>query len=311
MRATYHNHLLRRDALLLLGGGVAAMAVHGPASTASATERFAVGEAEFTIVSDGKLVLPNSIMYPDTPEADRAALLTATSLPGDTLDCNISFIRSGDRLAIFDVGSGPNFMPTAGKLLKNMAAADIDPDDVTDVIFTHAHPDHLWGLTDELDELIFPEAAYHMAQAEWGFWLAEDTLAKMPEDRKSFVVGAQNRLPLIEERIRLFTPGAEVFPGIEAVDTSGHTPGHISFMVHGGREPTLVVGDVLANVISFAKPDWPWGTDHDPELGVATRKKLLDRISAEKVRLIGFHLPHPGSGMAEAHNGAYRFVPVG
>jgi glyoxylase-like metal-dependent hydrolase (beta-lactamase superfamily II) len=307
------SRLFSRRQALLIGGGAAALAVAGVPWPAAAIGRIEAGDAEITIVSDGHLVLPAPFVLPDVPEADRSAILSGNGMSTETLnpDCNISFVRSGDRLAIFDVGSGPNFMPSAGKLLENLTEAEIDPADVTDVIFTHAHPDHFWGLTDEFDELIFSNATYRMAEAEWNFWRADDTLEKMPEDRKSFVVGAQGRMPLIEEKIELFTPGTEVFPQVEVVDTPGHTPGHVSFMVHGGSDPVLIVGDVLANPVSFARPDWHWGTDHDPEIGSATRRKLLDRIATEKVRLIGFHLPHPGAGTAEAHDGAYRFVPAG
>ncbi|MGB3391805.1 MAG: MBL fold metallo-hydrolase [Pseudaminobacter sp.] len=310
-----HQHgftsLSRREILQYLACGTAALSFSWPIA-ASATAKFAAGDAELTVVSDGNLVLPAAFIFPDIEEAERNALLAENGLPTDTLspDCNVSLLRSGDRLAIFDVGAGPNFMPTAGKLVENLAEAGIDPSEVTDVIFTHAHPDHLWGLTDELDDLVFPDATYRMAQAEWDFWRAPDTLGDMPEDRKSFVVGAQNRMLLIEDRIELFAPGTEVFPDVEAVDTPGHTPGHVSFMVHSNGEPILIAGDVLSNAVSFAHPDWHWGTDQDPALGAQTRKKLLDRLAADKVRLIGFHLPHPGNGMVETEGNAYRFIPV-
>lgn len=301
--------LSRREILQFLALGTTALAVP---SVANAAAKFAVGSSEIIVVSDGNLVLPAAFSFPDIAEAELTALLTEFAQPTDTLspDCNISLLRSGDRLAIFDVGSGSNFMPTAGKLLDNLAEAGIDPSEVTDVIFTHAHPDHFWGLTDEMDELVFPDATYRMGQVEWDFWRADDTLGLMPEDRKSFVVGAQNRMPLIADRIELFTPGTEVFPGVEAVDTPGHTPGHVSFMVHGGSEPMLIGGDVISSMVSFAKPDWHGGTDQDPILAAKTRKKLLDRLTVDKVLLIGFHLPHPGNGMVQANGDAYRFVPA-
>jgi glyoxylase-like metal-dependent hydrolase (beta-lactamase superfamily II) len=105
---------------------------------------------------------------------------------------------------------------------------------VTDVIFTHGHPDHLWGLIDDFDEIVFPNASFHMGRAEWDFWRDPGTVDAMPEERKTFAVGAQNRLAVLADMINLFEPGAEVVPGVEAVDTSGHTPGHMSFMLHGG-----------------------------------------------------------------------------
>lgn len=291
--------------------GTAALALVGLAlPSARATARLATGDGELIVVSDGHMTLPLEFLFPDLPEAELKALLGENGMPtgGYNPDCNVTFLRAGERLAVFDVGAGPNFMPTAGKLFDNMNEAGIDPGEVTDVIFTHAHPDHLWGLLDDFDELVFPNADYRMAETEWDFWRADDTLEKMPEERKSFVVGAQNRLPVIEENITLFKPGTEVFPGVEAVDTAGHTPGHVSFMVHGGAEPVLVAGDAITNLASFARPELRAGSDQEPELAAANRVKLLDRLAGEKARLIGYHLPHPGTGTVERKDDAYRFV---
>lgn len=297
----------------LIKGATAAGLAGLVAPTARAIGRLPAGDAEITVVADGHLDLPLSFVFPDLPQAELDALLAESGMPagGYKPDCNVTFLRSGDRLATFDVGAGPNFMPSTGKLLQNLEEAGIDPADVTDVIFTHAHPDHLWGLVDEFDELTFPNAAYHMAEAEWNFWRAEDTLDKMPEERKSFVAGAQNRLPMIEEKVTLFKPGAEAFPGVEAVDTAGHTPGHASFMIHGGAEPVLVGGDAITNLVSFIRPEVRFGTDQEPDRAAATRAQLLDRMAGEKARLIGFHLPHPGAGRVERKDGAYRFVVEG
>ena len=303
--------LTRRQTLMLGSAGLAALAMGLSARQARAVGNATLGDAEVTIVSDGTLTLPLSFIAPDVPAAEIEALLKANGMATDAItpDCNVTFFRSGDRLAIFDVGSGSNFMPTAGDLIANMEEAGIDPADVTDVIFTHAHPDHLWGLVDDFDELVFPDANYFMGQAEWDYWRADDTLDNMPEERKSFVVGAQNRLAFLEDRINLIRPGAEVIPGVEAIDTSGHTPGHLSYMLHSGSESMLVIGDAISNaVISFAHPEWPSGSDHDPQKGIETRTALIDRLAADKSRIIGYHLPHPGQGMVERDGSAYRFA---
>lgn len=302
--------IARREFLM---GAAATLAMPWLARRALAAP-FDIGGAEVTVVSDGQLSLPLSFVLPDIPEADIKALFDANGMAMQAFapDCNVSILRRDGRLAIFDAGSGSNFMPTAGKLLDGLTAAGIDPGEVTDVIFTHGHPDHLWGILDDLDELVFPNAAYRMGKVEWDFWRDPATVEAMPEERKSFAVGAQTRLAAIAEKIALFGAGEEVIPGVEAVDTAGHTPGHMSFMIHGGSEKLFIVGDAISHaVISFQKPDWHSGSDQDPERGAKTRTALLDRLAAEKPRIIGYHLPHPGIGRVERKDAAFAFVAEG
>jgi len=303
------NGLTRRETLALLGMSSALPLLPGFATRAVAD--IALGEKVITTVSDGHLMLPVDFSFPDAPHDELVALLKAAGHSTEMLepDCNVTVLKDGDRIVLFDVGSGPNFMPSAGKILDNIDAAGIAPEDVTDVVFTHAHPDHIWGLLDDFDEFVFPEANYFINQVEWDFWRADDTLEKMPEARKTFVVGAQNRLEALEDVIQFFNWGDEVLPGIEAVDTRGHTPGHTSFAVHDGSDSVMVIGDAAtSSIVSFAHPEWPSGSDQDTEQGIATRMKLLDRLAQEQSRFVGFHLPEGGIGRVEQDGGAYRFV---
>jgi glyoxylase-like metal-dependent hydrolase (beta-lactamase superfamily II) len=301
--------MTRREALAVLG--VASALPFVPGMSGRAVADIALGSKTVTTVSDGNLVLPLDFAFPDVPREDLIALLEAAGLGTDAVEppCNVTVLKDGDRVVLFDVGSGPNFMPSAGKILDNIDAAGIAPEDVTDIVFTHAHPDHIWGLLDDFDEFIFPEANYFINQVEWDYWRADDTLAKMPEARKTFVVGAQNRLAALEDVISFFNYGDEVLPGIEAIDTAGHTPGHTSFAIHDGSDSVTVIGDAATSaVISFAHPEWPSGSDQDTEMGIATRTKLLDRLAQEQTRFIGFHLPEGGIGRVEKDGTAYRFV---
>jgi len=303
------NGLTRRETLALFGTASALPFLPGLASKAIAD--IALGEKVITTVSDGHLMLPLDFSFPEAPHDELIALLEAAGHSTEMLepDCNVTVLKDGDRVVLFDVGSGPNFMPSAGKILENIDAAGIAPEDVTDVVFTHAHPDHIWGLLDDFDEFVFPEANYFINQVEWDFWRADDTLAKMPEARKTFVVGAQNRLEALEDVIQFFNWGDEVLPGIEAVDTHGHTPGHTSFAIHDGSDSVMVIGDAAtSSIVSFAHPEWPSGSDQDTEQGIETRTKLLDRLAQEQSRFVGFHLPEGGIGRVEKDGGAYRFV---
>jgi len=306
-----HRDFTRRDVLKTVAALAAGTGLTLPAYAASST--LVLGDKELRTVSDGHMNLPLSFVLPDTPRDDLAPLFAAYGLPMDGLhpDCNPTLLKTGDRLVLFDAGAGPAFMTTTGKLAANLDAAGIDTASMTDVILTHAHPDHIWGVVDDFDELLFSQAAYHISRAEWDFWRADETLSRMPENRKSFVVGARNRFAAIEGRARFFKGGDEIVSGVEAVATPGHTPGHTSFAVHGGGETVMVIGDALSNIaVSFERPDWHWGADVDRNLGAQTRFRLLDRLAADRTRLIGFHLPYPGEGRVETKGNAYRFAPL-
>ena len=148
-----------------------------------------------------------------------------------------------------------------------------------------------------------------MAQAEWDYWYDPETVNKVPEDRQSFAVGAKRMMEAIEEKVSHFKPGEEVLPGIEAFDTPGHTPGHTSFVIRQGSDSLMVVGDVLTNAeYSFSHPDWEMGTDSDPAQGVAARKTLLDRLATDNTHLVGYHLPHPGTGRVEKKDAGFIFI---
>ena len=288
--------------------GLALPALRTPAFSKTS---FPVGKGAVDIVSDGHLELPTAMVLGRVPEADRSAFLAANNLSSDVVrsSLNLTLYRDGERTVLFDVGSGPNFMPSAGKLGEALEAAGIAADDVTHVVFTHAHPDHIWGVLDDFDELAFGNAEYLMSGPEWDYWFDPETVNKVPENRQSFAVGARRNMAAIEDKCSRFKAGEEVLPGIAAVDTAGHTPGHISFHIQQGSNSVMVVGDVITNPLySFSNPDWQMGTDSDAEQGVKARKMLLDRMTVEKMQIIGYHLPHPGTGYVERKGAAYAYV---
>ncbi len=292
--------------------GSAALAASGVPSYAFA--QIELGTARLDSVSDGNLVLPADFIFGTMPQAELPEVKKEFGLEGDRLtpECNLALYRDGEHTVLFDVGSGPDFMPSAGKIVAGLEKLGLAPEDITHVVFTHAHPDHIWGLLDDFDEPLFYEATYMMGRAEWDFWWNPATVDTIAESRVAFAVGAKRRLEFIENSVAFIDDGDEVLPGIAAIATYGHTPGHMSFEVRQGNDAALVVGDAIGNHhVAFAKPDWANGIDEDPDAATTARRMLLDRLASEQMQIIGFHLPNGGIGRVERTADAFRFVPEG
>ncbi len=289
------------------GGGASAWAADAQA------HKFKLGEFDITVISDGHLMLPARLAAPDAPEAERAAIFASAGVKGDMAQppTNVTVIKTGSDLILIDAGSGPNFMPTAGKLSANLEAAGISADDVTKVIFTHGHPDHLWGALDDFEESPrFPNATHYLGATEWDFWFSENAEKGLPPERSTFVAAARRNIEGIQSKAERIKAGQEIVPGILVFDTPGHTQGHLSLDLASGGDRLVVLGDALTHpIISFAHPEWRPAADHVPELAVETRKKLLDKLATEKTRVIGFHLPFPGMGRVEKKDSAYIYAP--
>lgn len=277
-----------------------------------ATAQLNIGEMRLDVVSDGSLTLPAGFIFDPMPKDALAPIREKFQLTQDVLTppCNVTLLRQGDRTVLFDVGSGPDFAPNAGTLLASLDALGVAPQDVTDVVFTHAHPDHLWGLLDDFDDLLFTEATYMIGQAEWDYWTNPNTVHDIGEARASFAVGAARRLAMIEDNIAFFKDGDEVLPGVAARATLGHTPGHMAMEIRNGSESVMILGDCIGNHhVAFEKPGWNSGSDQDQELAAKTRVSLIDQLAHEKTRIIGYHLPGNGIGFVDKTADGYAFVP--
>lgn len=265
-------------------------------------------------LSDGFLQLPPSF-FGTADNTETAAVLAAFGhdisqpIPAP---CNVTLYRDGTNTILFDIGAGPDFMPSAGKIAEALDALGVSYDDVTHVVFTHAHPDHLWGVLDDFDEPICPNARYMIGQGEWDFWTDPGAADVLGPERASFAAGAKRRLDLLQDVIETFDDADEILPGITAVLTPGHTLAHMAFRLGSGANSVMVLGDSLHNGhLTFAAPQIPSAADQDPEMAAATRQKLLAELAASQGLIVGFHLPDGGIGRVAADGAAYRFLPEG
>ena len=165
---------------------------------------------------------------------------------------------------------------------------------------THAHPDHIWGLVDELDDsLRFPRAEYLVSAREFDFWTwGEGANLKGPIE--GIAAGARRVFKAIEARTTRIKPGDEVAAGIAAIDTAGHTPGHISLLMASGSDKLLITADAVQNAhVSFAHPDWQPRADMDGAKAAGSRRHLLDMAATDKLQVLSYHIPFPGLGRVE------------
>jgi len=303
--------LTRRLVLTGTAALVAGAALPLGARRAWAVTSLTAGDLRIDSLSDGHLELPPDTAFAAIPQAERTALLAALGIDAGApvhSPLNVTLLRHGNQVVLFDVGSGPDFVPTAGLLAEALSAVGIAPEDVTDIVFTHGHPDHLWGLLDEFDEPLFPNAALRMGQVEFDYWTDPATAETIGEQWQSFAAGAMRRLSLVADQVERFADGNEVLPGVNAVMTPGHTPGHMSFAVGTPDKGIFVTGDFVSSPIGFARPDLGTGTDSDPAQAAATRAAMLARLADEGWTILGYHMPGGGIGRVEREGEAFRFV---
>jgi glyoxylase-like metal-dependent hydrolase (beta-lactamase superfamily II) len=307
-----------RRTFLQAGGAVAASwswpgaLAQEPQPRAPAHHRFALGSREIIVLSDGHLVVPITALATNVPQADLGGFLAGQSLGPDQVHfhINVALIKTGNDYVLIDAGSGGTWEPTAGRLADSLEAAGIKPEAIGTVVLTHAHPDHIWGLIDDLDDsLRFPRARYLVAAREFDFWTAGEA-ARLSGPIEGIAAGAKRVFKAIEDRTARIKPGIEIVPGIVAIDTAGHTPGHISLLVTSGSDKLLVTADAVQNAhIAFKQPDWQPRADMDGARAAKSRRQLLDLAATDKLAVLSYHIPFPGLGRVERKGSTFTWVP--
>ncbi|MCV2876702.1 MBL fold metallo-hydrolase [Rhodobacteraceae bacterium XHP0102] len=273
-----------------------------------------MGDFEVMTLSDGTLTLPADFIFGPMDQAALAPILAEAGVDRSaplTPPCNVTLLRKGDATLLIDTGAGFAFQDSAGQLLDALDAAGIAPDDITHVLFTHGHPDHLWGVLDDFDEATFLNAEHIMGETEYDYWMDPATINSIGEARASFAAGAARRLETLGDQVTRIADGAEIISGLRAQLTPGHTPGHLTFALGDGAEQMMIIGDVVTNDhVGFARPDWITGSDQDAALGASTRARLMDQCATDNITIIGYHLPNGGIGKVTRAGDGYRFAAL-
>jgi glyoxylase-like metal-dependent hydrolase (beta-lactamase superfamily II) len=277
--------------------------------------RYKVGSFECTSVNDGARTFPMPDGFVRNVSKDQAlAAAEAAYMPKGmvTIPFNPQLINTGSNLVLIDCGFGPGAGPTVGLMAGNLMAAGIDPKSVDMVIMSHLHPDHTNGIKASDGSLAFPNAEIKVPAQDWAFWMSDENAAKAPNDMmKNYFANVRKVYAGLADKVTKFEWGKEVAPGITALDTSGHTPGHTSFAVASGSSRILIQSDVTNIPELFLRnPDWHVAFDIDPQKAAQTRRSFYDMASTEKAMVVGFHFTFPSLGYVEKAGAGYRLVPV-
>ncbi|MBT2767074.1 MBL fold metallo-hydrolase [Stenotrophomonas sp. ISL-67] len=276
-----------------------------------------IGDIDVLVVSDGVLPLPTQMLGHNVSAAERAPWFKEMYLPPDALDwaLNVMVVRSGDRNILIDAGLGmdPDLnLPRAGQLIRRLGASGIDLGEITDVVITHLHMDHIGGLlVDGVKAQLRPDLRIHVAASEVAFWKSPDfTRTNMPPGFPDALrATATHFLAEYGSYVRTFEDEHEIAPGVTARRTGGHTPGHSVVRLNSNGEALTFAGDAIF-AVGFEQPNWHNGFEHDPEGAAQVRITLLNELAGTGEMLVATHLPFPSVGRVSADGGAFRWVPV-
>ena len=313
--------LTRRS--LLAGSAVAALVAGADPAAAAAPPadkqapgiyRYKIGSFELTALYDGIWYRPITDKFiRNAPFAEVEHALDAAFMPHDKLETPFTtlIVNTGKKLVLIDTGTGGQIAPTAGMIGANLAAAGIDPKAVDQIVISHFHPDHINGIKDKDNALIFPNAEIMVPAPEWAYWMDDANLNAAPPDLKLTFLNQRRIFADIAKQVTRYEPGKEVSLGIVTLPAPGHTPGHTVFAVHSGDQSLMVLSDTAQHPAVFARhPDWQAAFDIDGVEAVATRKKLFDRAAADRMLVTGYHFPFPACGHLIKTSGGYEHVPL-
>jgi len=212
-------------------------------------------------------------------------------------------VQQGDKTILIDTGVGYSEKPVEvkgnsvvfhGKLQQLLHEEKIRNEDITDVIVTHFHPDHIGGIFSDAGKLNFPNARFHLHEDEWNYWHSPRS-DNQPEQFKYFI--GKNITPLKNLNLNLIKGDfIELLPGITTVKADGHTPGQIGVIMHSEKEHLMYISDAFLHPLHIENLDWQTNYDMDHEKARQARIKIIELATKDSMLVSAFHFDFPGLG---------------
>jgi glyoxylase-like metal-dependent hydrolase (beta-lactamase superfamily II) len=278
---------------------------------ASSTKSFSVGDIQCVAISDGTFAYPANWIFSNVPQEQLEGSLRDHELPANQVETPYTclLIKTGTHKVLVDTGAA-GMAPTTGDLLKQLQAEGITPEEITSVVLTHGHPDHIGGVLDTNKKPAFPNARYVISKTEWNFWTRDPNLNStgLNDHVKELLIScARTNLPPLDERIELLEGEKEVVPGVYAIPAPGHTPGHLALVVSSSNEQLLHMSDSVLHPMNLEYPAWRNVFDLNEDTAATTRQRLLDRAAADDAAVLAYHFPFPGLGRVRNNGTAWRW----
>lgn len=292
----------------------------GPEEDLSGFKKIQLGELEVFILTDGYIHEKNVDTF--CPRADVPQLKTILRdnfRPDDYIDMamNLMLVKTKDRLVLLDAGMGIFADERTGFLLKSLQKAGFSSKDITDVFISHAHPDHIGGVVDKQNNLVFPNADLYISKIEHDFWLQASIkdfknsfLKTQPEFLNQVIPPIQNILKTIRPKLRFYDFKKPLYDHFSFQLAPGHTPGLTVMTISSGSDTLIYVADLIhSDVILFPHPEWGFSGDTDLDIAIESRKKLLLQLAETKTKAFSYHLPWPGLGFTKKKGAEYEWIP--
>src|SRR5580692_3700259 len=222
-------------------------------------------------------------------------------------------LRSRGRTAMIDTCIGNDrrrefevFCNMQNTFLEDLGSAGFPHQQVTDVLCTHLHFDHVgWNTRLVGGEWLptFKNARYVFGKDEYAYWRDHSI-----EPDKAAIF-ADSVAPVVEAgQTDLVAGDARICEEITLIPTPGHSPGHMSLHIRSDGEEGLITGDVAHHPCQMAHLDWSSTADSDPAQSPATRRELFSRFADTPTLVIGGHFD---AGHIKLDGEAFKFIALG
>jgi glyoxylase-like metal-dependent hydrolase (beta-lactamase superfamily II) len=275
---------------------------------------FRLGEFTITALSDGTVPQDLHKVLKNTNSAEINRFLDQSFLASPVeASINAFLIDTGNKQVLVDTGAGELFGALGGgKLQRALKIAGYAPDEIDTILVTHIHTDHSGGLVVD-ERMMFPNATVYAGKPDVDLWLNPANVRRSRVDQRRYFTEAEKTVkPYLDAgKLKSFSGETAILPGITALPTPGHTPGHSFYRVESKGESIEFWGDILHfGAVQFPKPEITVVYDFDSQAAAEQRKKQFARAEASRCLIAAAHLPFPGVGHLRAEDRGYTWVPV-